>query len=98
MLSKIINNKQELNISAIIELVKDTHPDRADVIIGLQKFVGGHLSSKAYYQFVDSKNANQVGAEWQHDDCIVIAKMDMVIDLLKDGRIGGIEFISLLDY
>lgn len=97
MLSKIINDNQNLNIQAIIDLVRDEHPDRQDVIIGLQNSVGGHWKSKAYYQFVDSKNANQVGSNWQHDDCIVVVKIDAVIDLLKDGRIGGIEFISLLD-
>ena len=97
MLSKIVEDNQDLNIPAIIELVREEHPDIQDVITGLQNSVGGHWRSKAYYQFVDSKNANQIGAEWQHDDCIVVVKVDIVIDLLKDGRIGGIEFISLLD-
>lgn len=93
MLSKIINNNQHLNIVAIIEPDKEEHPDRQDVITGLQNAVGGHWRSKAYYQFVDSKNANQAEAEWQHDDYIVVVKVDIVIDLIKDVRTGGIEFL-----
>ena len=34
---------------------------------------------------------------WIRDDCIVIDKANIVIDLFKDGRIGGIEFLSLFD-
>jgi hypothetical protein len=93
----IINNNKDLNVQAIIDLVRVEHPDRQDVITGLQNSPVGHWQSKAYYQFVDSTNANQVGAEWQHKDCLVIVEVDIVIDLLKDGRIGGIEFISFLD-
>ena len=33
----------------------------------------------------------------KRDDCIVIDKANIVIDLFKDGRIGGIEFLSLFD-
>lgn len=93
----ILTDNKDLNIPAIIELVRGQYPDREDVIIGLQNSIAGHWRNKAYFQFVDSTNANQPGAEWQHNDCIVLNKVDIVIDLLKDGRIGGIEFLYLLD-
>ncbi len=41
-----------------------------------------------------------MGSEWQHDDCIFFeqeAEHNIVLDILKDGRIGGIEFIGLID-
>ena len=96
MLNITIDNRN-INLQSIIELVRLEHPDRREVIAGLENSTNGHWRSKAYYQFVDSTNANQPGAEWQHDDCIVVEEIDIVIDLLKDGRIGGIEFISLLE-
>lgn len=89
-----------INIEEIIELVKQQEPDRQDVVQALQNCSGGQWTSNGYYRFVDSKNANEPNAEWQHDECIVLeqeTKGDIVIDLLKSGRIGGIEFIDLID-
>jgi len=96
MLSILVDN-QNITLPMIIELVKDQYPDREDLIMGLKNAIGGHWSNKAYFQFVDSTNANQQGSEWQHDTCIIVDEANIVIDLLKDGRIGGIEFLSLLD-
>lgn len=92
--------KDTINIDEIIKLVREQEPNRQDLIQALQKCKGGYWSSNGYYSFVDSKNANQTDADWQHDECIVLEqenKGDIVIDLLKGGRIGGIEFIDLID-
>lgn len=89
-----------INIQEIIELVRQQEPDRQDIIIALQNCKDGRWTSNGYYQFVDSKNANQIGSEWQFDENIVLEpeyKGDIVLDLLKDGRIGGIEFMDLID-
>jgi len=88
-----------IDIKAIIKLVEEQEPDRQDVINALQNCTDGQWTSNGYFQFVSSKNANQTNAEWQHDECLVIEqkeKGDIVIDLLKDGRIGGNEFIDLI--
>ena len=89
-----------INIGEIIELVRQQEPDRQDVIIALQNCKGGHWTSNGYYQFIESKNANQIDSKWQLDESIVLEqddKGDIVLDLLKDGQIGGIEFIDLID-
>lgn len=89
----------KIDIEKIIRLVREQEPGREDIIIALQNCKGGHWSSNGYYQFVNSRNPNQLGFVW-HDECIVIEQVnqcDIVIDLLKDGRIGGIEFIDLID-
>lgn len=96
LLSILIDN-QIINIPLIIELVREQYPERDDVIEGLKNVASGHWSDRAYFRFVDSTNANQPGAEWQHDTCIVVDEANIVIDLLKDGRIGGIEFLSLIE-
>jgi hypothetical protein len=90
----VITESNTVNIQAIIELVREQHPERQDVIVGLQNTVRGKWTSKGYYQFVHSSNAND------YDEAIVIeqdSKGDIIIDLLKAGRIGGIEFMDLIE-
>lgn len=92
--------KETFNINEIIKLVMEQEPDRQDLIKALLETKGGYWSGNGYYQFVDSKYANQAGADWQHDESIVLEQEnggDIVIDLIKDGRVGGIEFIDLID-
>lgn len=89
-----------INIKEIIELVKQQEPDRQDIIEAIQNASGGQWTSNGYYRFVDSKNANQPGAVWQFDENIALEQEnrgDIILDILKDGRIGGIEFIDLID-
>ena len=89
-----------INIKEILELVRQQEPNRKDIIIALTNSLGGHWESKAYYKYVDSKNANEKGAEWQFEENIVIESETLgtlVIDYLKDKRIGGIEFLKNLD-
>jgi len=91
---------EKIKIEEIIKLVKEFEPVRQDINLALQNCKEGNWSSKVYYKFVDSINANQIGSEWQHEECIVIESKkegDIVIDLLKDGKIGGIEFINLIE-
>src|SRR5438270_275853 len=88
------------DLNWIIDLVKQQEPARHDIVNGLIECKNGYWESKAYLRFVDGKDANQPGAEWQIDDCIVLeheTEGDIVIDLLKDGRIGGIEFVSRIE-
>ena len=95
-----MENSHKIDIDSIIELVKNQEPDRPELITALRNSKNGYWSSKGYYRFVDSKNANEKGAEWQHDECIVLeqeTESDIVLDMLKDGRVGGIEFIGLIE-
>ena len=96
MTSKIADN-QDLDMQAIIAIVQEQYPDWQDLVVALQNSIGGHWRGKAYFQFVDPTNANKPGAEWQHDDCIVIDETNILIDFFKDGQIDGIEFLSLLN-
>ena len=93
--------RDNIDIENIIKLVKEQEPDRQDIVLALLNCKDGHWSSNGYYCFVVSDNKpNQPGSNWQHDECVVIEqkeKGEIVIDLLKDGRIGGIEFIDLID-
>ena len=89
-----------VDIEYLIRLVSEQEPERQDVVSALQNCKGGHWSENGYYSFVDSKNPNLPNSDWQHEECIVLEQLekgDIVIDLLKNGRIGGIEFIDLID-
>lgn len=89
--------KGVINIPDIIELVQKQEPDREDIIFALKNATGGKWEGKSYYVFVDTKNANKKGAEWQFKENIVLeddALGTIVIDYLKDNRIGGIEFLD----
>lgn len=89
-----------IDINYIIELIERQKPERLDVIEALRNASNGKWASAGYYQFVDSKNANQPGADWQIDESFALAQendANIVLDLLKDGRIGGVEFLGLID-
>lgn len=93
--------KNLINIENIIKLVKEQEPDRQDIVSALINCKSGQWTSNGYYSFVIPDNKpNQPVSNWQHQESIVIEqpeKGDIVIDLLKDGRVGGIEFIDLID-
>lgn len=93
----MMDNK--FNLAYIIKLAEEQLQDSPDIIETLRNCKDGYWSSNAYYKFVDSRNANQPGAEWQYDESIALEqadKPDLVLDILKDGRIGGIEFIEFI--
>jgi hypothetical protein len=88
-----------ITIADLIELVKEQEPERKDIIFALTDSIGGHWESKANYRFVNSKKANKIGAEWQFDENIVLEHdtlSTIVLDYLKDKRIGGIEFMKFI--
>jgi len=57
------------------------------------------VESKAYIYFVAGEGANQPGSEWQFDRNEFLSdpkEGDLVLDVLKDGRIAGLEFLARL--
>ncbi|MFH0925667.1 MAG: hypothetical protein V1872_08570 [bacterium] len=54
----------------------------------------------AMIYFVNPANPNELNSEWQHETCIVLRSYkegDIVIDILKGNKIGGIEQTWLID-
>jgi hypothetical protein len=52
-----------------------------------------------YVRFVDSARPNQPGSQWQFDRNVTLEDTeagDVIVDVLKDGRIGGIELLDVL--
>ena len=65
----------------------------------LRKCTKCSVESTAYTRFVSSENPNQPGSDWQFDDNIILEdekEGDLVLDILKGHRVGGVEFLSKL--
>ncbi len=55
--------------------------------------------STAYIYFVEAVRPNEPGSHWQFDVCVVLehpVEGELVLDLLKYERVGGVEFLSRL--
>lgn len=60
----------------------------------------GQWESRAYVRYISRVHANQPGSEWQYTGSVTLHHRDfgmVVIDLLEGKRIGGIEFVDLLE-
>ena len=86
-------------IEEIIDLVRQQEPQRQDIVKSLKRCSGGKWTSNGYYKFSTPKNGNK-GPEWEFRENIVLEHEFLgliVLDLLKNGRIAGIEFINLIE-
>jgi len=84
----------------IVQLLKEQEPDRDEILIALKQCKNGTWERKSYVRFVDRTTPNQPWSEWQFKENIVLehpTEGTIVIDCLKDGRIGGIEFVSRIE-
>ena len=91
----------ETIIKDLIEILEKEETKNENLINSLQNCSGGKWKNKAYFQFVNSENPNQVGSEWQFLDNIIFEHEEfgtIIVDLLKDNRIGGFEFYELIGY
>jgi hypothetical protein len=80
----------------LAESVKAEEPGLADAFRRCTRCL---TESRAYIYFVDPRNANRTGSEWQFDRNVLLESHregTIVVDVLAGGRIGGIEFLSRL--
>jgi hypothetical protein len=80
----------------LVVLAREQQPDLADA---LSRCTTALVESRAYIHFVPSKSANQPGSEWQFERNVFLHHPEhgrLVLDVLKDGRIGGVEFLDRL--
>ena len=86
-------------VEVIIELIRAQEPERVDLIEQLKNLERQRWVRQPYVGFVASYWPNQPGSEWQFEENIVLeheTEGTIILDILKDGRIGGIEFLSQL--
>lgn len=84
-------------IEWIIDLIKEQEPERLDLIQQLEDSNIKKWIRQPYISLVSAERPNQQGSEWQFEENIVLeheTEGTIVLDILKDGRIGGIEFLN----
>lgn len=85
--------------SWLCELASQHRPDLLWLPSQLARCIDGAWTNECYVRFVDSTNANQPDAEWQYRESIELVDPDrgaLHLDVLKDSRVGGIEFYDRL--
>lgn len=92
-------NWKPYNPQWLIELASTQLHDNQKIIDALSNCVKAKQESRAYIYFVNGENPNQPKSEWQFDKNIILKDKKegtIVIDVLKNGKIGGIEFLKYL--
>lgn len=87
-------------LEEIIELVRQQEPGRPDTIKSLKKCAGGKWTSSGYYEFRPSAISNNKDEQWNFYENILLEHEFLgfiVLDVLKNGSIAGIEFINLIE-
>ena len=91
----------EIIIKDLIKILEKEKTKNKNLIVLMQNCKDGKWKNKAYYEFVNSENPNQVGSKWQFLDNVVIEHKviwTIIIILLKNSRIGGFEFYNLIEW
>jgi hypothetical protein len=84
----------------LVEAVSRCCPDRAWLRDALSKCTMAGQKSKAYIYFVDASNPNKPGSQWQFEENIVVDDPihgELVLDILKGRRVGGVEIIKEIE-
>ncbi|PHQ28095.1 hypothetical protein CJ305_16905 [Leeuwenhoekiella nanhaiensis] len=82
-------------------MIKEREPERTDLIKQLENSEIKEWFKQAYVRFVSGFKPNQSDSEWQFEECIELEHSSegiIVLDILKDGRIGGIEFLNYIPH
>ncbi len=90
---------EKYNPDWLIKETKKLFPEEVEIIKNLERCTSSFKESKAYYYFVYSENPNEPDSDWQFDENIKLNDTvhgDVVLDILKGKKVGGIEFLKYL--
>jgi hypothetical protein len=74
-------------------------PDRSEIQEALSRCQRAKWESNAYLYFEDASRPNKPGSSWEFDESVILestSEGDLVLDLLKGNRVGGVEFLDRL--
>jgi hypothetical protein len=83
--------------SWLVALAQAQHPDKPWLVASLQACTRAQIESRYYTRFVSSHRRSRPGSTWQFDCNLSLRSErdgDLVLDILKGGRVGGVEFVS----
>lgn len=81
----------------LVSLARARHPDNPALAEALAACIRASIESEYYVRFVSAVRANRPGSKWQFDRNVLLEDSpegDLILDVLKDGSIGGVEFLS----
>ena len=90
---------RKIDIEEIIDFITFNLLKESHLRTNLNTIKFGKWESKAYYKFVDSTDANKSGSKWQFKENIILEHpkyKTIVLDILQDDQLGGIEFIKFI--
>jgi hypothetical protein len=85
----------------LIDLAQVQHPDKPWLAEALAACTSCHWESRSrkYLRFIDAIHANQPGSLWQFDQNLWLEdprEGRLLLDVLTNHRIGGVEFYDRL--
>jgi hypothetical protein len=94
-----IGDWQDFDPGWLVALAEDQHPEHPQIASALQACTRCQPSNQAYLTFVDPGRP-QYDAPWQFAANVWLHDPDhgeIIIDVLTNGRIGGLEFIDRIE-
>ena len=79
----------------LVELARVQVPELDWLPAALAECTQCYWRSRAYVYFVDPTRPNEPGSSWQFQENIILEHPEqggLVLDILKGGRVGGVEF------
>ena len=95
--NRIMKTPKEFKPSMLIATVQKQFPEYPWLPEALEKCGIGEWESPAYVGYISRQNPNQPGSVWQFATSVILdhESLGMVIlDILTDNRLGGIEFVD----
>lgn len=92
MTSKYIFDRQE-----IIRLLKEQEPDIPELVEAMQNAGEGWWGEDGTYYFVSPTRANKCFSPWQYKESIDLIHPEyglILVDVLKSGKVGAIDFAA----
>jgi len=89
-----VNRWENFDPEWLALLAEDQYPEEKSLHRAIRKCTkvkGNH--------FVAPKNPNQPGSEWRFEKSVTLVHPEMddiILDILKDGRVGSIEYLGLM--
>ena len=83
----------------LVELAKAQLPEEPWLPAALAACTMARQESAAYIHFVKPADPDEPGSEWQAQQDLMLqhpTEGDLVLDILEDHRVGGVEFLSKL--
>ncbi len=80
----------------LVELARSQRPELVAALAGCTR---ARHAGDAMIHFVSPRRPNQPGSAWQFRENATLEHPDqgtLVLDVLKDGRVGGVEFLDRL--